>query len=157
MHCEQQQQQQQQPVTGPNFLKGALSRYQNGQYDCSVYEAHLTLDAQRATPGAHKIVAMALLAMAKQQKSANTLLSMPRKDGIQIYYGTLDCVIEVVYKGFVYEEQWNDHNTSINRDFLQELCDLKAPGVSIIQDSGGGQLVRDTNRSNKTKGNKKRY
>jgi hypothetical protein len=39
---------------------------------------------------------------------------------------SLDGAIEVMYKGFVYEEQWNDKNKKANRDFLQELLDKKA-------------------------------
>jgi tetratricopeptide (TPR) repeat protein len=83
-------------------------------YDTAVHFAGRVVRDNRAAPGAHKHLALALLAMAK-------LPNAP--DRVHGHSPTLAGAIEVAYKGFVYEAQWHDPNKQVNKKFLLELLE----------------------------------
>lgn len=93
-------------------------------YSVAISFADHFVTKHRSTCGVHKLLASTLLAMAEKTKVSGTVVTTIM-EGNKLS-ATLDDAIAVMYKGFVYEEQWNDKNKQANGAFLQELLDKKA-------------------------------
>jgi tetratricopeptide (TPR) repeat protein len=91
-----------------------------GDYQSAIEFASKFLEETRNHPGMHQLVALPLLALAERGTMTNDLSTFCG------HSPTLTGAIEVMYKGFVYEDQFNIANKEKNRLFLQELCDKKA-------------------------------
>jgi tetratricopeptide (TPR) repeat protein len=91
--------------------------YQMKNYVRAIHWIDQLIQQHRPIRGAHKLLALPLLALAKSSTTT------------ELVYGhspTLAGAIEVMYKGLVYEEQWDEINMQANRSFLRELLDQAA-------------------------------